>query len=188
MPSKVLGLLLALLFAPTVALAQSSEPVVEETVPVEEVVVDQASPVVEVAPALVATVQSTARNARLFPDPTIAGRGVNSVPSPVGVPIFEQITASRTAVQLRLARDEMATYVYPCNGQQCAGSALSVWSAIPIQQRHDYLAAAVDAFKAVTPNAPRIDVQVRVGLNGDMVECATTATGELTFVDGACPR
>jgi hypothetical protein len=183
-------LIVALLLIPSVTFAQS-EPVDDapaEDVPPEAVEItpqSPAAPLVVLAPApLTATLVKVGSGVHLFPPSTQSAMP----PSPVGAPIFENMLGHLPAShELRLARNGIATYTFPCTDGQCTGGATVVWNAMPEVQREDYLRAMIGYAQQIAPKAKWAQVQIRVSDTTAMVQCATTLSGSLTFNDGVCP-
>lgn len=181
---RVATLFLALFLIPSLTLAQSEpvdEPPAEEATPIE-VVVDVPTETLATVVPLTATLVSVGNGVNLFPGPQ------ESPSSPVGAPIFEAMLGRPPAsYELRLARPNIASYAFPCATGMCTGSASDVWVAMPTAQRQDYLTAMVSSVQQKFPRGRYADVQIRIS-TGEMVQCATTLSGVLTFNDGACPR
>jgi hypothetical protein len=186
---RVASLILALFLIPSVVLAQS-EPV-DEAPPTDVVdAVATEAPTSVVVPPLTATLVKVGNGVNLFPtgqDSQSVRLGAVMPSSPAGAPLFEMMLGRPPARhELRLARPNIATYAFSCSAGQCSGAASDVWNAMPESQRTDYLAAMVNYAQQIAPTAKWAEVQIRVS-TGDMVQCATTISGVLTFNDGVCP-
>jgi hypothetical protein len=118
---------------------------------------------------------------------------ISRIPSPVGAPLFVFIWyASATGEvydEIRLAEPDLATYSYTCASGECTGPAEVVWRAMPVEQRQQYLGAALQAVRDHTTwDAVAFVVQAKVGAGGANLGCArfSPASPDVVFSPDRC--